>query len=221
MNISNDKFYNLNINLLQNGELTTEKAAVRSIWEKDGIYYLELYIYRVQRSFVYEANFVQGIYNETTEKMYTDINKFVADYKGEVFQPQEQRADLKSRIDNIRTILQPVWDEIMIMIFMARIDIDNHNLKEKVIYEYICRHAKGADSLSFPYVWRSLIDIKPETNDFYTALAHLKNRPQNIINDLYQTLQKICLSDGRLHYSERFYLAEMIQFFRLHNIKLV
>ena len=65
MNISTDKFYNLKINLLQGGDVITEKAAVRNIWEKDGAYYLELYLYRLQRSMVYEADFIQGIYDET------------------------------------------------------------------------------------------------------------------------------------------------------------
>ena len=222
MNISTDKFYNLKINLLQGGDVITEKAAVRNIWEKDGAYYLELYLYRLQRSMVYEADFIQGIYDENSERTYNDINKFVADYKQAAQQAENPTSlGLQTRLDNSKTILQPIWDEIVLMIFMAHIDIDNKNLKEKVIYEYISTHAKGAEKLSFPYVIKNLSDIKAESSDFYTALAHLKDKKPDAIRDLFATLQKICLSDGRLHYSERFYLAELVQFFRLHNIDLI
>lgn len=225
MNWSNNKFYNLRISLLQGNKIIIEQGAISDMTEKDGIYYFDVFIYRWQKSFVYDQIFIKEVYDELTQKRYTDINDFIQAFKGEgATQPPSITplvSTLRQHIVKTRDIFLPIWSELLIMLFMARIDIDNKQLKEDVIYDYIVKHISSEHKISRAFMRKAMSKIELTKDDFYKALLRLKTKSQPEIIEFYQNLLKICLSDGRMHYSERLYLAEIVQFFRLQNINLV
>lgn len=223
MSITTDKFYNLKIDILSKGKICVETAAVRSIVEKDGCTFLDIYIYRLKKAFMFEKNYVRRIYDLSRDKSYTDIDKFIDDFKEEIEHESSDGADnaIVKKVNKSEEIVRPLLSDIIMMLFIARIDIDNDKLKEKVIFEYITKNIPEARSLSFVYVQKYMAEVRTEKEDFYKSMPLLRNKSQQQAADFYKTLLKICLSDGRMHYAERRYLAEIVQFFRLHNIKLV
>lgn len=223
MAVTTDKFYNLKIDLISNGRVCVETAAVRSIVEKDDSIYLDIYIYRLKKAFIFERSFVRRIYDLSRDRAYTDIDKFVDDFKKETMQVDENNGAvaLAKKIHRSEEMLQPLFSDIILMLFIARIDIDNEQLKEKVIFEYITDKLPQASSLSLHYIQKYLSSLKVEREDFYKHLPMMRDKNKDEALNFYQTVLKICLSDGRMHYAERLYLAEIVQFFRLHDIDLV
>lgn len=224
MPATTDKFYNLKIDIISNGRVCVETAAVRSVIDKDDSQYFDIYIYRLKKAFIFEKNFIRRIYDLSRDKAYTDMDKFIADFNHELSQSDEGvngAAALAKKIQRSEEILQPLLSDIILMLFIARIDIDNEQLKEKVIFEYITSKLPQAKNLSLLYVQKYLNSITVEREDFYRHLPDMRGKNKDEANDFYQTVLKICLSDGRMHYAERLYLAEIVQFFRLHDIDLV
>ncbi len=221
MSWENNKFYDLKIGLWQNGRVVYERAAVRSIKEKKGIYYFDIFLYRWQKLSTYDQGFIQDIYDELTGKKYTEMQDFLDDYIGKTDSGKTSQEDLTKRINDSRDILKPLWNELCLMLFMARLDIDNEQLKESVIYDYLQSHLIEPEKVTIAYVRKYLNKVKLSVDDFYQSLAYLKDQNPDKIAEIYRTVMRICLSDGRLHYIERLYLAEIVQFFRLQNINLL
>lgn len=224
MFVATDKFYNLKIDIISNGRVCVETAAVRSVIDKESSQYFDIYIYRLKKAFIFEKNFIRRIYDLSRDKIYTDMDKFIADFNHELSQSDDDGNSatvLAKKLQRSEEMLRPILSDIILMLFIARIDIDNGQLKEKVIFEYITSKLPQAKILSLVYIQKYLNSITVERDDFYRHLPNIRSKNKDEANDFYQTVLKICLSDGRMHYAERLYLAEIVQFFRLHDIDLV
>lgn len=219
---STDKFYNLQIDLVSNGQKTTEKAGVSSIVEKDDTAFFYIYIYRLDKSFVFEKHFISKIYDISHDKIYTDMDIFISDFKKATYEeasPLNTTEEEPVKNKNF-DFLAPIYSDVVILLFFAENDVDDNNLKLQVVNEYIQKKIPQAQNLSSLYINKCLNSLETSNNDFYQAIPKLFNKSKNDLSYFIKTLIKICLSDGRLHYTERLYLAEIMQMFREHNVDL-
>ncbi len=212
-----DKFYNMQVNLIKNGRVYTENVAIRNIWEKEQNIFLDIYFHRLQKSFIFDASFIRGIMDVSREKIYTDINAFVADFRAEssISAPKPLEENKK---DN--GCLTPVDTDMVILSFMAKVWGDKSKIKDKIIIDYIQTTVAAAQNLSETYLRGYISNFQPEVEDFYTALKKIKAKQPKQAERLLREAIKICLSDGCLHYAERMYLADIIQVLRIEGLKL-
>lgn len=212
-----DKFYNLQIDLVKNGQTVSEKAAVSSIVEKAGTSYFNIYIYRLDKSFVFEKHFIRSVRDLSRDKVYDDINLFIKDFN-ETIQQSNNLEEIPARKES--DLLSSIYNDVVILLFFAENDIDDNSLKIQVVNEYIQKKLPHAQNLSPIYIGKYLSSVGTSNNDFYEAIPSLLNKSEKDLAYFLKTLIKICLSDGRLHYTERLYSAEIMQMFRLRNRKL-
>ena len=52
-------FYNMLVHLIANGKTREENVAVKNIWQKDNLVFLDLYFYRIKRSQVIDSVYHQ------------------------------------------------------------------------------------------------------------------------------------------------------------------
>ena len=82
------------VHLIQNNRLFEEKAAVKKVWQKDGLTFLDIYFYRNQKSYVFDSCFIHDLVDLTTEKFYKNVKDFIQDY----YQEESQTAKISSNI---------------------------------------------------------------------------------------------------------------------------
>ena len=71
-----------------------------------------------------------------------------------------------------------------------------------------------AQILSDSFIKSYLSEINPDENDFYEALDNLRGKTPEQAGALAAEVMKISISDGCLQYTERLYLAEIMQALR-------
>lgn len=214
-----DKFYNLQIDLVKNGQIVSEKAAISSIIEKDGSVFFNIYIYRLDKNYVFEKHFIQKIHDLSRDKIYLDVDKFISDFYQITNAKPQQINSSQEEIKKYKSgdFLQPIYDDVIILLFFAGADVDNGHLKYQVVNEYINKKIPSANNYSQIYINKYLDSLSVSNADFYNSLNSLLHKNDDELDYLCKTLIKICLSDGRLHYTERMYLAEIMQLFRSHD----
>lgn len=213
-----DKFYNMRVNLIKNGRIYAEKVAIQNVWEKDSNIFLDIYFHRLKKSFVFDSVFIHDILDVNREKCYKDIGKFVADFNAESYTEPAAPHVVKPQQDN--SLLAPVKNDVILLLFMARAWGDKNSIKDKIIFEYIQNTIEAARSLSEQYLRSYIVKLTPDIEDFYAALKNIKAKQPRQAEYLLREIVKICLADGYLHYAERIYLADIIQTLRLEGLKL-
>ncbi len=209
-----DKFYNMRVNLIKNGKIYSERAAVRNVWQKDQSLFLDIYIYRLQKAYVFDAAFVRAISDLSRGTDYRDIRKFAKDFITAAKEPQQT---LSSKSDDV---LSPVKDDLILLLFMSRIWNDQNPVKQKIILDYIQNTVAAAKNLSDRYLARYLSGLRAGDDEFYETLRRLKSKnPEQAIRLLKEAV-KVCLVSGYLHYSERMYLADFIQTLRQEGVSI-
>ncbi len=213
---SNPDFYNVVVHLVYNNNMIEETVAIKKIWKKGEFLFLDLYFYRTKKSRVINAAFIHDLLDLTTEKYYDDMNLLYLDYlsrkeetrqeEAEELPPLEKAFDFKS-LDNIR-------DDIVILIFIAKCSRFFSDVKLRVIADYMNRHNTKAQLLSDKFIAAYLQEHNPDEDDFYHALDNLRSKTPEQAAELAAEVIKISLSDGCLQYSERLYLAEIMQALR-------
>ncbi len=210
-----DKFYNMQVNLVKNGRVYPEKAAIRNIWQKDRNFFLDIYIYRLQKAFVFDAAFVRDISDMSRGISYKDINKFAADFAAAAAVEPVQVSKTGTA-----DILSPVKDDVILLLFMSKVWNDKNPIKQKIIFDYIQSSVAAAKNLSERYLSRYLAGLQPADDDFYNTLNRLKSKKPSQALRLLQEAVKICLVGGYLHYNERMYLADFIQALRQEGVEV-
>ncbi len=212
-----DKFYNMQINLLKNGRTYTEKVAITNVWQKGDNTFLDIYFHSINKSFVFDAAFVHDLWDLNQDKLYTNVNQFLADFN----QTNNLNADKnKTQSKEEKGILAPVKNDIVILLFMARSLGYTDIIKEKIIFSYIQNRVEAAKNLSEQYLHNFIMALDVSQIDFYAALKQLKSKKPKEAEYLLREIIKICLSDGKIHYNERMYLADIIQTLRLEGMKI-
>lgn len=210
---ANNKYYNMRVNLIKNGHIYAENVAVRNIWQKNEGTFFDLYFHRLKKSFVFDAVFIHDLYNINEDLYYKNVSLFIQDFfsQTEVVTPQK-----KTETD----ILQPLLNDITILLFMARSWGKGNIIKKKIIFNYIQNNIPQAKNFSDTYLNSYISSIQPEAKDFYQALQNLKNKTPKQARELFKQIVQLCRSDGHLHYSERMYLADIFQSLRQEGVIL-
>ena len=215
---STDKFYNMQVNIIQNGRIYAEQVAIQNVWKKEDNVFFDIYFHRLKKSFVFDAVFIHDILDISRDKSYTDINKFVDDFYALANELNEK--DKCHLPKKEKGILSPLKTDITLLKFMAEISSDKSDIKTKIICDYIEQNLEAGKNMSRSYLLSHISLISCEIEDFYNALKCIKAKtPQQAIR-LLKEIIKICLSDGNLHYTERMYLADIIQTLRINGLKL-
>ncbi len=215
-NSSNISFYNMLVHIVHQNRLIEENVAIKRVWKKNDIIFFDLYFYRKKKSQVIDGVFVHDLLDLTTEKYYRDAKTFLEDYlslkeKKHNQIPEENNADFRH--------LEEIRDDLVILTFMAKCNLNFTNVKTKAIHDFINAHKPETGVLSEQYITSYLKALKPNEDDFYRALDNLKSKTPEEAEDIMQEAVKISISDGAIHYQERLYLAEILQTLREHGLE--
>ena len=223
MPYTTDKFYNLQIELVKNGQTTSEKAGISSISEKDDTAFFNVFIYRLDKSYIFEKHFITKIHDLNNDKIYTNINSFISEFKK--ISNEKNIVKTVNLVANTKPkgidFLAPIYSDIVILLFFADNDVDDKKLKLQIVNEYILQKLPQANNLSPIYINKCLNAVEISKTSFYQSILTLLNKNEQDLSYFFKILIKICLSDGRLHYTERLYIAEIMQMFRQHNRELL
>lgn len=212
----NLRFYNMIAHLVNQNKLYEENVAIKNVWEKDHNTFFDIYFYRTQKSYVMDGVFIHDLLDLTTEKFYSTRQEFLQDYcqEGDLLPPSTTNELVVDK-----KLFAPLDVDLIIMIFVASCCNNFIPLKAKIIYDYILEQIPATKSLSQQYISTYLKEIKPNEDNFYEAIGELKKASPDAVANLFKECVKICLSDGQLHYNEKFYLAELIQNLRKQGIE--
>ena len=210
------RFYNMLIHLIKNNKLYEENVAVKNVWEKDNNIFLDIYFYRNRKSYIFDAVFIHDILDLTNEKYYQDIADFVADFKSASAADvplSPPPADETALIID-KKIFEPIDVDLIILAFLANCCNAYTPIKKKIIFDYILEQIPQTRNLSQQYLDTYIDGIKPDEKSFYCALGNINYQNLAAVENLCREALKVCLADGRLHYREKLYLAELLQIMR-------
>lgn len=199
------------VHLIKNNRLFEENVAIKNVWQKEGNTFLDIYFYRNQKSYVFDALFVHDILDLTNEKYYQNIDDFVADFRQES-DPEPEPEEPSLAVD--KNIFQPIYVDLVIMSFIGGCGGNYNHVKKRIVFEYIKKQLPSTANLSRQYVETYIDSLKPREDEFYQALKDLNSKSQDAVETLSRELMKICLADGHLMYLEKMYLAELLQVLR-------
>lgn len=208
MNDTKVHFYNMLIHLVRNNRIYEENVAIRNIWEKDGNIFFDIYFYRRRKSYIFDSVFIHDITDLSNEKYYKDIKSFVKDFKL-INQDNVPLPETKIYAPAIK-LFENIAADIEIMLFVSMCEIGKLlPVKEKIIIEYIRNKIPQSANLSHQYISGFLKSLNYNEKIFYNALNQLKRKPPEAAEHLLNEVIKIALSDGKLHYKEKWFLAEI------------
>ncbi len=216
MTIKECKFYNMQVNLIKNGKIYAERAAIRNVWQKDNNTFLDIYLYRLNKSYVFDSGFIHDITDNSREKYYKDVGKFVSDFYAIC-----QTTSVPTQSPNSdNAIFSSIKDDLIILRFLSEVLKNKKDIKDKIIREYIRSTVKSAQKLSDRYLDEYINSITPDSKEFYEAVSNLKSKMPKQAEELLRNGIKLCLSDGYLEYYERMYLADLIEALRSYGLSL-
>ena len=216
MKNTDNKFCNMDINLIKEGKIYSEKAAVRNIFKKDSGTFFDIYFYRLQKCFMVDIMFIHDVYDADTDKFYNDIKLFIADF-------YKEKGNLKTQNSKTASESNPFKDaqqDIIILLFVARSWGFDHKIKDKIICDYIKSNFSFAEDYSDQYLQQYVSNLSPASKDFYQALETLKSKTPKQAENLVKEVVKICKSSSQLHYTQRMYLAEIMQVLRNFGVNI-
>ncbi len=218
MSEQNDKFYNMRVDLVNNGRIYTENVAIRNIWEKDSSIFFDIYCHRLKKSFVFDSLFIHGIYDINRDKAYSDISLFIKDFKAISQDQKELKPIIKKQ--SSYGVFETIKEDVIILLFMSRRWHENEQLKNRIIIDYILDNCENAKDFSEQYIRSFISRIQPEIEDFYLALNKLKSKTIEKAEYFLREIVKICISDGHMHYIERMYLADIVYVLRSEGMPI-
>ena len=196
------KFYNMMMHLIKNNKLYEENVAVKNVWKKEGNTFLDVYFYRTRKSYVFDAVFIHDILDLSNEKY-----------------PKPSSAGEEPRHVADKKIFEPISVDLIILTFMACLGgLDS--IQKSIICDYIRRQIPQARNMSRPYLETYIESLSPDDKSFYNALRRLNYQNKEAVEHLCAEAVKVCLADGRLHYREKFYIAELLQVCREAGINM-
>ncbi len=211
------RFYNMLIHLIKNNKLYEENVAIKNVWKKDNNIFLDIYFYRKQKSYIFDSVFVHDILDLTNERYYKRIEDFVEDF-AKVEENSDTQKEEVITID--KKIFEPIDVDLIILSFMAGCSGNYVPIKQKIIFDYILEQIPQTKNLSSQYLETYIESLAPDEKSFYKALSDINYQNPDAVENLCQEVLKVCLADGHLHYKEKLYLAEILQFLREAGIKV-
>ena len=211
-----DKFYNMRVNIMKGGNVYAEDVAIRNIWEKENGIFLDIYVHRLKKSFVFDSVFIRDIIDLNNNVRYNSVELFLADYNNHMSYIDINPNSVKSE----KGILNKIRNDLILLTFMADAWGWEGRIKDKIIYDYILKELVAAENFSKQYIANYVSKIQPEREDFYEALKTLKSKSPKQAERLLKEIVKICRVDGQIHYKERMYLADIMQTLRENGLKI-
>ena len=214
------RFYNMLVHLRTGSRPAEANVAVKNICQKDNLVFIDLYFYRSKKSQVIDSVYVKDIFDLSTEKFYASPELFIRDYCAFVSsQGCETESELPETPQFDFKHLEPIKDNLIILTFMAKCTADFNRIKNKAIRDYIFRCLPQTKALSDQYISSYLKDLNPNEDNFLTAVDNLKAKSPEEVEELIKEALKISASDGAVSYTERLWLAEIIQTLREYGIE--
>lgn len=215
----NLSFYNMIVHIVYQGNMIEENVAVKNIWEKDEHTFIDLYFYRTKKSQVINGLFIHDILDLNTEKSYGNVKELLFDYMEDKIDVIVEGEDIRNYSLNDFKHIEEMRDEIVILTFLAKCNNIYTLIKENTIRSYIKKHEPSAENLSHQYLSSFLKSINPDEDDFYESLENIKSKTPERVCDLARTAVSIGVSDGRLEYNEKIYVAEILQKLREQGLE--
>lgn len=213
-------FYNMLIHLISGSRISEENVAVKNIWQKNNLVFMDLYFYRTKKSQVIDSVYIRDIMDLSKEKFYSSVELFIRDYCEFISsQDSETENELPEAPAFDFKHLEAIKDNLIILTFMAKCTANFNQIKNKAIRDYISHCLPQARALSDQYITSYLKDLKPTEDNFFTAVENLKAKTPEEAEELVREALKISASDGAVSYTERQYLAEIIQALREYGIE--
>lgn len=213
-------FYNMLVHLIANGKTREENVAVKNIWQKDNLVFLDLYFYRTKRSQVIDSVYIKDFLDMSNEKFYASAELFIADYCDYLSrQGMEACSGDAGKQDSDFKLLAPIKDNLIILTFMAKCTDKFNQIKNQALRDYIMHRLPQTQILSDQYISSYLKALTPNEQDFLAAVKKLNTQTPEDVEDLIREALKISASDGIISYTERLYLAEIIQTLREYGIE--
>lgn len=214
-------FYNIDAHIKLNQRLKKENIAVRGIWQKGDNTYFKVYFYSTKETKALDAHFIYDLYDKNTEHYYKDIKQFVAEYQEIMASREKNIANAKKsvQIEQNFTTLQTILPEIIILMFFTLMRTEMIEVKLSVVKDFIKKHQPQAAHLSEQYIEAFIRAQTINVDAFYKSMEQLIYHDENILNDLLTDVVKISATDGAIHYIEKLYIAEIMQFYRDKNIR--
>lgn len=216
MSDTNVSFYNMLAHIVYQNKLIEENVAVKNVWKKDNITFFDLYFYRNKKSQVIDGVYIHDLFDLTTEKFYRNSALFLEDFYAE---PQNNEVEEEPCSDINFRHMEEIRDDLIILTFMAKCNLNFTTIKTKEIHDFINIHKPKACALSEQYISSYLKSLNPNEDDFYKALDNLKTKTPEEATDIMQEAVKISVSDGAIHYQEKLYLAEILQTLRNYGLE--
>ena len=219
-------FNNLRANILFQGAVVVEDIAVRNIWKKHGASFFDIYIHRTNQYRMIDSVYVKNILNLNTGEPYGDTDKFIDFFleKQKELTPaqksnQEKLAIFRSE-EHLEKILEPIKDDITILVFIAQHDSILNKVKLRIMTDYIKSRTPEARAFTQDLINDYLRYLLPTEDEYYDAVNNLNKKDVADAQELLEEALKVSVSDGTLSYLERYYIAELIQYLRDHDVKL-
>lgn len=213
---TNVSFYNMLAHIVYQNKLIEENVAIKNIWKKDNIIFFDLYFYRNKKSQVIDGVYIHDLFDLTTEKFYRNVSAFLEDFN---LPPEEEKVEEEPCSDINFRHMEDIRDDLIILTFMAKCNLNFTNIKTKEIHDFINIHKPKACALSEQYISSYLKSLNPNEDDFYKSLDNLKTKTPEEATDIMKEAVKISVSDGAIHYQEKLYLAEILQTLREYGLE--
>lgn len=214
------RFYNMLVHLTSPGhKVIEENVAVKNIWQKNSLVFLDLYFYRTKKSHIVDSVYLRDIADLTNEKVYSSAEDFIKDYCAytAMVEEEEKKEDITQSFDFRH--LEKIKDNLIILTFIAKCTADFNQVKLASIRKYINKKLPQTKALSEQYLNNYMEELKPTENNFFKAIESLKAQTPEEIENLITEALKISSADGALSYQERYYIAEIIQALREYGIE--
>ncbi len=214
------RFYNMLVHLTSPGrKVIEENVAVKNIWQKNSLVFLDLYFYRTKKSHIVDSVYLRDIMDMSNEKFYASAKEFIADYCAYTSTVEDNHHEAEpAQIFDFRH-LEKIKDNLIILTFIAKCTADFNQVKLASIRKYINKKLPQTKVLSEQYLNNYMEELNPAENDFFKAIEALKSQTPEEIEDLITEALKISSADGALSYQERYYIAEIVQALREYGIE--
>lgn len=211
-------FYNMLAHIVYKNRMAEENVAVKNIWEKNNTVFLDLYFYRTKKSQVIDGAFIHDLLDLTTEKYYGSAEEFISDFWSIRRLEENVSTTAAERSGSGVRYLDEIRDDLVILTFMAKCNMNFTEIKTKTICDYINASKPETAVLSSQYVSSYLRDLNPDEDSFYQAIENLQAKTPEQAENIFREAVKISASDGAVHYNERIYLAELLQALREYGL---
>ena len=213
------RFYNMLVHLTSPGrKVIEENVAVKNIWQKNSLVFLDLYFYRTKKSHIVDSVYLRDVMDMSNEKFYSSAKEFIADYCAYTSTIEEHHQEETSQIFDFRH-LETIKDNLIILTFIAKCTADFNQVKLASIRKYINKKLPQTKTLSEQYLNNYMEELTPNENIFFEAVSNLKSKTPEEVEELIKEALKISAADGALSYQERYYIAEIIQALREYGLE--